>query len=357
MSESADAGYLVVDVGGTKTLVALARRQAGTWVFSHRQRYPSSNFTDLPSLLHHWLGQHRLTARQLRAGALAIAGPVWGRGTTARSRATNLDWPDIHATALTEELGFPVCLLNDFQAIGASLASLGPEDTLTLQTGQRQPDGLRLVVGIGTGLGTCLIGPPPEQPIFAGEGGHAILAPADQHQAALAAWISTRQQGPCRREDLLSGGGIAHLAAYHLHHQPDATDLTQALHSLPAGAAIQGLAEQGHPLALQIVTDFVQIFAGQLADMALTALPYGGIYLAGGVIQHWQAFFQHATFTQAFANRPPMQDVLADLPIELIVHPEPGLLGAAVAAVAAEQAIQAIVETNGNDKPHYLETS
>ena len=237
MSESADAGYLVVDVGGTKTLVALARRQAGAWVFSHRQRYPSTNFAHLTGLLHHWLGQHRLSARQLRAGALAIAGPVWGRGTTARSRATNLDWPDIHAAELTEELGFPVGLLNDFQAIGASLASLGPDDTLTLQAGQRQPDGLRLVVGVGTGLGTCLVGPPPEQAIFAGEGGHAILAPADAQQAALAAWLSALQQTPCRREDLLSGGGIAHLAAYHLQQQPDATDLAEALRTMTAGAA------------------------------------------------------------------------------------------------------------------------
>lgn len=66
--------------------------------------------------------------------------------------------------------------------------------------------------------------------------------------------------------------------------------------------------------------------------MALTALPTGGLYLAGGIAPRWADYFQEATFLQALHNRPPMTHLLERLPVSLIMHPEPGLLGAAVSA-------------------------
>ncbi|AHE97925.1 glucokinase [Thioalkalivibrio paradoxus] len=321
---------VVGDIGGTKTLLAEAHPEAGGWRFERRARLPSQDHPSLEQLLAHWLETGADREEPISAMGLALAGPVQGEGESARARFTNLDWPPVEAGALARRFGVPVCLLNDFAAIGAGLDTLRPADLDTLQAGNPDPTGLRLVVGAGTGLGTCLVGPPPQARLFPGEGGHADFSPADAWQAALAEWLRGRL-GRCTREHLLSGAGIARIAAF-LQEQTPSPALAGALAATDPAAAIGTLAEQGDRAALRVVERFAEIFAGQLGDLALTALPRGGVFIAGGIAPRLKAHFEAQGFLRAFCNKPPMQDLAAGLPLHLIIHPEPGLLGAAAAA-------------------------
>ncbi|AGA33866.1 Glucokinase [Thioalkalivibrio nitratireducens DSM 14787] len=321
---------VVGDIGGTKTLLAVARPEAGGWHFEHRARLPSQDHPSLEHLLEHWLATKGDREEPISAVGLALAGPVQGENDSATARLTNLDWPPLDARGLARRFGAPVRLLNDFAAIGAGLDALRPADLDTLQAGHHDPAGLRLVVGAGTGLGTCLVGPPPQNRLFPGEGGHADFSPADAWQAALGEWVR-RRLGRCTREHLLSGAGIARITAF-VHEQTPAPELADALAAPDPAAAIGTLADSGNPAALQVVERFVSIYAGQVGDLALTALPRGGVFIAGGIAPRWKAHFEAPGFLQAFRNKPPMQDLAAGLPLHLIVHPEPGLLGAAAAA-------------------------
>ncbi|WP_018873397.1 glucokinase [Thioalkalivibrio sp. ALJ16] len=316
---------IVADVGGTNTRVARAHRDAAGWSLHEAQRYPSRDFPDLATILEHWRSeQSSVTA--LAAAGLAVAGPVHH----GRARVTNLSWPPLDSRALSERLGLPVTLLNDFAAIGSSLDALRPDDLLLLQEGARDPAGLRLVAGAGTGLGTCMVGPPGAAAIYPGEGGHARFSPSGAEEAALADFIA-RELGYCTREHLLSGRGIARIGRFELDRQPD-PDLQLALDQTDPAAAISQLALAGHEAALAVINRFVGVYAGQLADMALTALPTGGVFLAGGIAPRWSEAFRGPRFRTAFRNRPPMTHLLEQLPVALIMHPEPGLLGAAVSA-------------------------
>ena len=322
--------FLVADIGGTKTLLALAQPGPDGWHFEHKTRLPSNDFRSAGALIRHWLQSTGSKDRPLDGIGLALAGPVKSVEGSLRAQATNLDWPVMDEGELGRELGAPTVLINDFAAIGASLDALGPKDTVTLQPGAAESAGLRLVVGAGTGLGTCAVGPPPRSRLFAGEGGHADFAPADDWQAGLAQWIRS-QEGRCSREHLLSGPGIARIAAY-LQRQSADTGLAQALQKADPAAAIGALAAQGHAGALQVAERFVSMYGGQLGDLALAALPRGGVFIAGGIAPRWLQHFETPGFLRSFRNKAPMQKLLEELPVHLIVHPEPGLLGAAVAA-------------------------
>ncbi|WP_018140352.1 ROK family protein [Thioalkalivibrio sp. ALJ7] len=316
---------IVADVGGTNTRVARARHDAGGWALHDAQRYPSREYPDLASILERWRSEQSSVDRFSGAG-LAVAGPV----RQGRTRVTNLAWPPLETTHLSERLGVPVTLLNDFAAIGSSLDALQPEDYEILQKAPQDPAGLRLVAGAGTGLGTCLVGPAGAATIYPGEGGHARFSPCGTEESALADFVS-RETGYCTREHLLSGRGIARIGHFELERQPD-PDLQQALATADPAAAIAQLAHAEHPAAKAVIDRFVSVYAGQLADMALTALPTGGVFLAGGIAPRWVETFREPRFRSAFRNRPPMTHLLEQLPVALIMHPEPGLLGAAVCA-------------------------
>lgn len=321
---------VVADIGGTKTLVALARKEQETWQFTHRKRLASGEHRSLPELLDVWRESELPDTVAIAGIGLALAGPVTGSGPQARARVTNLDWPALDAGELGRRFDAPTVLINDFAAIGAGLDALGSADTVTLQSGEADPDGLHLVVGAGTGLGTCLVGPPPDSQLFAGEGGHAGFAPADAWQSALADWVR-QNEGRCTREHLLSGRGIARLATF-LNREIADPELDRALEAADPAAAISRLADAGHDPALRVIQRFVSIYAGQIGDLALAALPRGGIFIAGGIAPRLRDHFQTPALIGAFRDKAPMQRLMESLPLHLIVHPEPGLLGAAVTA-------------------------
>jgi glucokinase len=346
---------LVADIGGTKSLLALATLGATGWSLEARTRYASRAFPDLSAILQQWQREHPAAAARLDGMGIAVAGPVTGTPAAASARLTNLDWPPLHSAELGRVWGLPVVLLNDFVAVGLSLEALAPTHLRSLQPGVSDPQGLRLVVGPGTGLGVCWVAPSPQGVVYAAEGGHAGFAPADAEEAHLCAWIRTRE-GFCSRELVLSGRGIARIAEYLLTrgtsppaaqpasaHAPSALSqglprnadrrhLQAALQAEDPAAAIGTAAQEGEPGAVQVLDCFAELLAGQLGDLALSALPRGGIFLAGGIPPRFPERFARPAFRQAFCQHPPMQSLLADLPITLILHPEPGLLGAARAA-------------------------
>lgn len=321
---------VVADVGGTKTLIALARLEANRWHFTHGKRFPSAAYGSLSELLREWLLEQLPENDSIDGIGLALAGPVAGSGDSAQASATNLNWPPLEAGDLRRRFGAPTVLINDFAAIGAGLDALAPEETVALQSGHPDREGLRLLVGAGTGLGTCMVGAAPRARVYAGEGGHANFAPADAWQSALSEWVRKRE-GRCSREHLLSGAGIARIARFLSQNNPDHR-LASALEAADPAAEIGHLAGQGYPPALQVIQRFVSIYAGQVGDLALAALPRGGVFIAGGIAPRLLEHFQSTAFIDAFRNKPPMQALLKDLPVHLIVHPEPGLLGAAVVA-------------------------
>lgn len=324
--------YLLAgDIGGTKCLMALATVEDEQIKIQYEASLPSADYPTLESMLEAFLAQEKVSTQEILATVLAVAGPVQTSDQLTYCRLTNLPW-EASSEKLSAWFGYtPVEIINDFSAIGHALNHLDHDDLEILQEGQPDSRSPQLAVGAGTGLGLCMVDRTGSIPrIYASETGHAHFAPADIEQLELTRyWLE--KQGHCTREFILSGPGIQRIAEYLQHHlniQPG-EDLDRSMRDGDASAALSMAAmDQSDELALQTMHLFVRIYAGQLSDLALTCLPRGGLYIAGGVAARILPLMKTREFLDAFHDNPVMKHLLEQIPIRIITTHRSGLIGA-----------------------------
>ena len=74
--------------------------------------------------------------------------------------------------------------------------------------------------------------------------------------------------------------------------------------------------EQKDPLCMKVVKKFTEIFAVEAGDFALKTLPYGGVYLVGGVTMGLSDYIVHdETFTKTFYNKGRLRGTMKRFPI------------------------------------------
>ena len=309
---------LAGDIGGTKTALLRGRWQDGRLTVLAEARYDSRAYADLAEPVRAFLGD---TPPPPRA-CFAVAGPVEpapGGGTQAR--ITNLPW-QLDSARLERDLGIErVTLINDLAGVGHGIAVLGPEQVRTLQPGTPRGDSPRAVMGVGTGLGIALLVPQAAAwRVFPSEGGHVDFAPLDDRQVRLREFARLRLGiERVSFERLASGPGLA--LVYEFLGGP-AVDAAGVSARANAGEARAGE-------AMQLFARLCGAFAGNLA---LTCLPFGGLYLAGGVVQKNLPLFGSAAFLDAFGAKGRMAELLQQVPLRAITEPRVGLLGAAACA-------------------------
>ena len=88
------------------------------------------------------------------------------------------------------------------------------------------------------------------------------------------------------------------------------------------------------PGAEHALRRFCRIYGAVAGDAALL---HGAntVLIAGGVVLHFLDFFRQSDFMQTFTAKGRHADYMQRMTVQVITHPYPGLLGAAVAARAA----------------------
>ena len=305
---------LAADIGGTNTRLALIETTGSEARIVARDSSPSPGLSSLAQRVQRFLAGRPVPAR----ACFAVAGPVVD-GTV---RTTNLPWT-IRTAELARDIGVPdTILINDFAAVGESLALLGPADLVTLQTGRRDPAGPIALIGAGTGLGQgFLFHDGTRYRVRASEGGHASFAARTAREWELRTWL-TRRLGPVSWEHLLSGRGLS--AAYQCLSGSAAAEE-------PAAISARGL-DGSDPAAVEALDLFAAVYGAQAGNLALTVLATGGVYLAGGIAPRLIAKLQDGTFLKAFLEKGELEEFLTRVPVQVIMSPDAGLLGAAAVA-------------------------
>lgn len=328
---------LAADVGGTTTRVLLADSDGARCTTLREQHYVSADWPDLLPILEDFLAASS-TPRPTRA-CLAIAGPVDDDGAAQQAHVTNLPWT-LDSRGLAERLGIPrLTLINDFAAVGHGIAALDATDLLTLQAGEPQPRAPRAVLGAGTGLGqSILVWRAGHYDVLPTEGGHADFAPQNDQQTHLLNSLRA-DHGHVSCERLCSGPGLAYIYRFLQERRgiaiPDA--IAQAFAQAPApgdpAAAISRMALEGSDaLARESLTEFIRIYGAQAGNLALSCLPFGGLYVAGGIAPKILPALTDGEFLRAFNAKGRMEKLMRRMPLHIVVHPTPGLLGAALYA-------------------------
>jgi glucokinase len=302
------------DIGGTKTLLQLLDVERDGRAVVLETRYESGAYPTFDAILRDFISH--TDARPIDAACFAVAGPVIGD----RAEVTNLTW-----TMIAPDLarGFAirrVALINDFYAVALGVPLLGPGDLLSLNAGARVEHAPIAILGAGTGLGeAALVHDGAKWNVVASEGGHADFGPQDDEQAQLFSQLHAKY-GHVSWERLLSGMGLV-----NIHNFLSGVDRAYD-ERIPM--EIAALADGGDATANRTFEIFVDIYGAEAGNMALRLLARGGVFLAGGVAAKNTRHFNGGRFAAAFTRKGRFEPLLQTIPVDVIVNPAVGLMGA-----------------------------
>ena len=318
---------VAVDIGGTHARFAIAEVDGGRVVsLGDATTLKTAEYASFQLA---WEAFGRQQSDPLpRAAAIAVAGPVGGD----LIKFTNNPWI-VRPALIDEKLGVDAhVLVNDFAAVAHAVAQAGPEHFIHL-TGPDAPlptTGAISVVGPGTGLGVAQLWRDPAgyrvQPT---EGGHVDFAPLDALEDAILARLRQRHRR-VSVERVVAGPGIV--------------DIYETLAHLDGHAfvprddkAIWQLGTSGDDSLAAAAVDRFCLCLGSVAGDLVLAHGAQALVMAGGLGLRIQDSLLKSGFAERFRAKGRFEALMAAIPVKLITHPQPGLLGAA-AAFAQEHA-------------------
>jgi glucokinase len=243
-----------------------------------------------------------------------------------------------------------VSLINDFEAIGYGVLGLEAKDLQALQVGKASPNAPIAVIGAGTGLGECfLIRLAKGVKVFATEGGHADFAPRSELEFQLLKYLLAKHDiQRISVERVVSGLGIVAIYQFlksrkFANESPEIEkvvriweqEIGQSEKTVDLAATIAGSAlEKRDRLCEQTMQMFVEAYGAEAGNLALKLLPYGGLYVAGGIAAKILPLIEVGGFMRAFTHKGRMDSLLEMIPVNVVLNPQVGLIGAAICAAS-----------------------
>ena len=324
---------LGADIGGTKATLGLGEAGSARRVLAQRV-YPCRDHAGLDSIVADFLQRPEVVAHGPRivAACFSVAGPVAGNASTL----TNLGWK-VEGAALEREFALPaVSLINDFTAAAQGIAQLTDTELETLQAGQPVEHGTRLVIGAGTGLGVGLLTWEGRGYVARpSEAGHTDFAPVDELQDRLLDSLR-RAFGRVSYERVVSGPGLMRIFSFLQETGADIPSRQLLDASKTRQDAAELIAEFGvaklDPLAVRALDLFVAVYGAFAGNMALATLARGGVYISGGIAPKIAAKLREGGFIRAFVHKDRFGELLATIPVHVVMNPQVGLFGALLEA-------------------------
>lgn len=320
MAPSSGDLSLVADIGGTNTRVALARGRAvlGDTV----RRYANADFPDIVAVLSRFVSEEGVAPS---AACVAAAGPV----RDGAVQMTNIaHWPVIDGDALKRATGAGVVVvLNDLQAQGHALGHVDPGRTravISAPTGVAS-GATQLVIGVGTGFNAA--------PVLATEGGrlippsesgHVDLPVGSDEEARLAAWLRQMpgDHGFASVEDVLSGRGVEHVHAWlgDEEGEPGRLSAAEIMARAVGGADAR---------ALRTVGVLARALGRVAGNLSLIHLPFGGVWLVGGVARALAPMLAAHGFVEAFRAKGRFDELMDSFGVSVVEDDYAALTGSA----------------------------
>lgn len=325
---------LLADIGGTHVRFALADPDSPVPLLDDSiVQQPVAAHASLAEAASAYLGSSDV---RVRRGVFAIAGPVHGDEV----RMTNHPWR-ISCRQLRESLELDLLeLINDFAAQAMALQLLRDDDLLAIgpltagtlrapAIDSTSPEGAGsqprtcVVLGPGTGLGVAAWLQRQGRSIaLSTEAGHIAFAPGTPEEMAILERLSARH-GRVSNERLLSGRGLVDLHRVMAEIAGDTIDGDLQPAQISAGATT------GDPGCIRSVEMFCQLSGSVAGDMVLALGAWDGAYLSGGILPHLLPLLIQSGFRRRFQDKGRYSEAIARVPTMMVMHPQPGLLGAA----------------------------
>jgi len=352
---------LSADVGGTSSRLHLflpppeSRPMESDSVVPPERRiyeakYENKKFESFTEICKTFLQDSQMERPPMLA-CLAVAGVVVDDVCTF----VNLGWT-LEAAALSKELGIQhVCLINDFVAQGYGILTLDDDTEVDVIQKARKLEGAPMaVLGAGTGLGEAFLttGAYGDYEVWPTEGGHAEYAPrqdgSSKLEFELVQYLQIKYSAKARVsvERVVAGRGISNIYEFLAWKFPE--KVKKALHNEFIGpmdgprlfdpsVITRAAVNDECQLCEQAVNMWCSAYGAEAGVVALTYMPFGGLYLTGGVTHKLREFIMgkkggDSIFLEAFLDKGRVTTMLMRVPVLLVKGEDMGQRGAMLKA-------------------------
>ena len=84
------------------------------------------------------------------------------------------------------------------------------------------------------------------------------------------------------------------------------------------------------PTCVETLELFISAYGAETGNLALRMVATAGVYIGGGIAPKILGALESGSFLDAFRAKEPMADLIATIPVSVILNSDAGLLGAAV---------------------------
>ncbi|MGH1373800.1 MAG: glucokinase [Cellvibrionaceae bacterium] len=309
--------FLVSDIGGTNARFSIVTgRNDQGYQMSQTRDLVTGEYQTFEACVAAYLDT--LEGPVPKRACIAVAGPVAGD----EIRFTNVNWV-FSIEKSRQSLGFDsLLILNDFAALACSVPHLGDGDTVEILAGEAQPQAPKAIVGPGTGLGVAALVYTADRWVpVPGEGGHVAYAAQTPREHQLAQRLQSG--GYLCAQHLISGLGLVTLynTLAEIDNCPDRV--------VSGGEVSERAFDKGETLALEAMNIFCDGIGTLVGNSVVTYVAKGGVYLGGGILPRMVEFFRASGFERRMKERGALAGFMDSIPVYLIVHKHPALIGAA----------------------------
>jgi glucokinase len=324
------------DVGGTHARMLLTEfTDSGPKVIKHIS-YNNSKYSSFADIISAFLAESKIDPKQIASACFGVAGPI----VNGAVQFTNLPWVIREGDIKTKLQNEKVELINDFSAIGYGIEILRPEDYEVLQEGKPRKYGNVAFIGAGTGLGVgYMTWCQGNYIVHPTEGGHVDFAPTNETQMELLRYLKKKYHR-VSFERVLTGQGLVNL--YHFvrdnkmfgeEENPALRFLIESDQPIDIAATISEYAVKHKDImAMRALDIFINVYGAAVGNLALTTLPYGGLYVVGGIAPKLLPQIKKSGFLEMFGDKGRMSKLIKDIPLYAVTNTDLGLHGAAVYA-------------------------
>jgi glucokinase len=319
---------LAGDIGGTKARVAIFRITDGRCHLLSEEIFISKNYPSLEAILRDFLRDQE----RMGAACFGIPGPV----IRDRVTVTNLPW-HLDLRSLQRELRLEkIALINDLVANAYGIAVLKKNEFEVLNTGEKM-EGNAALISAGTGLGEAILFWDGERYVPSpSEGGHSEFAPKNLLEIALLEHLFSLSHH-VSYEHILTGEGLYRIYQFlrdikGVGREPQWLTKRIAQED-PARVISETARRKGSKLCMMALNMFTSIYGAAAGNLALQAMAVGGAYIGGGIAPKIIWKLKDGIFMEAFKDKGRLSDMVAHIPVKVIMNDRTALLGAASRAL------------------------
>jgi glucokinase len=316
---------LAGDIGGTKTSLALFSINDDKLRMETEHNFPSKKYSGLVPILDEFSVRNH---KSIDAACFGVAGPV----VDGHVKTTNLPWV-IDSQVLRQALRVDtVYLLNDLEAAAYGVFTLDNEEFYTLNEGTMHSTGNKALIAAGTGLGQAILYDDGRHfHALPSEGGHADFAPRTELEIDLLRYLLARF-GHVSYERVLSGPGLFNIYRFlkesrGMAEPPLLAERFAAGDDPAAVISTAALAKEAE-ICCTALDLFVSIYGAEAGNMALRFKSVRGLYVGGGIAPKILDKLKDGTFMRSFIDKGRYTELLAAMPVQVVLNPQAGLRGA-----------------------------